>query len=74
MNYKIHSAMTIFLLLGMMVFVGVMINDLDNQITGAVIAPVCECQEDIDCDDADPSTTDICLYADDCESATCLNE
>ena len=55
-----------------MIGVAFTINNLQDSVTGASVAPVCECSENIDCDDSDPATEDICLYADDCEAATCV--
>ena len=74
MDYKIKSALTIAVLVGLMVTVGVFINNLEGAITGAVVAPVCDCVEDADCDDGNECTVDICLYPDDCEASLCVNK
>ena len=74
MHYKTKSALTIAILIGFMVSVAVVINNLEGQITGAVIAPVCECFDDVDCDDSNPATQDSCLYADNCEAAVCVHK
>ena len=74
MDYKVKSILTISVLVGFMLTVAVFINNLDESITGAVVAPVCECSVDSDCDDSDQCTEDLCLYADNCEAALCVNK
>ncbi len=73
MNYKIKSAITVSIIVAFMLGVGIMVNNLESEITGAAIAPVCECSEDADCDDNDPCTEDICLYPGSCEASTCVH-
>jgi len=73
MDYKTKSAITVGILVVFMVSVGVFINNLEGAITGAVVAPVCDCTVDADCDDGNDCTVDVCLYADDCEASLCVN-
>ena len=73
MNYKTKSIITIAVLVGFMATVAIFINNLDLNITGAVVRPVCKCIEDIDCDDNNPCTEDTCLYKENCEAAVCVN-
>jgi len=74
MDYKTKSIITIAVIIVFMVIIGVFINDLDNKITGAVIKPVCECTDDLDCDDNNPCTEDICLYPEDCKASICIHK
>lgn len=74
MDYKIKSILTVVILVGFMAAVAVFINNLESEITGAIIKPVCKCTTNSDCDDNDPCTEDICLYADNCEAAICVNK
>jgi hypothetical protein len=46
---------------------------LNKTITGSVIKEECKCKEDLDCNDLDPCTEDICLYKETCEAAVCIN-
>jgi len=73
MDYKIKSVVTIAVIVAFMASVAFVINNLESEITGAVVKPICDCLEDYDCDDNDPCTEDICLYADSCEAAICVN-
>ncbi len=73
MDYKIKSIITVVVLVAFMVGTGVFINNLEGTITGAVVAPACECSSDSDCDDRNKCTEDICLYADNCEASLCVN-
>ena len=74
MDYKTKSVLTVGVLVLFMVVVAVFINNLEGAITGAVVKPVCECDENTDCDDGDVCTEDICLYPDDCEASLCVNK
>ncbi|MBD3249213.1 hypothetical protein GF336_04150 [Candidatus Woesearchaeota archaeon] len=74
MNYKVKSAITVSVLIAFMLSVGIMINNFESEITGAAIAPVCECSEDADCDDDDRCTEDICLYPESCEASLCVHD
>ena len=74
MHYKTKSLLTIGVLVGMMLVVAVAINNLEGTVTGAVVKPICDCTEDSDCDDSNPDTEDVCLYADNCEAALCVNK
>jgi len=56
-----------------MAVVAVVINNLEGEVTGAVIKPQCKCMDDSDCNDNNPCTEDTCLYADYCEAAVCVN-
>ena len=49
MHYKTQSMITIGILVGIMVFIGIGINNLEGSITGAVIAPACDCNDNSDC-------------------------
>jgi hypothetical protein len=73
MDHKIKSILTIAILIGFMAVVAVVINNLEGEITGAVIKPQCKCADNADCNDDNPCTEDICLYADNCEAAVCIN-
>jgi hypothetical protein len=74
MHYKTKSALTIGTLVAIMIVIGVFINQMDLNITGAIVAPVCNCDEDADCDDGNPETEDICLYPESCKASTCVNK
>ena len=74
MNYKTKSLVTIAVLVVFMGMVGVFINNLEGSITGAVVVPACACSADADCNDGNSCTADICLYADECEAALCVNK
>ena len=73
MDFHIKSVITIVVLVGFMALVAIVINNLESEVTGAVIKPVCKCAEDSDCDDKDFCTEDICLYSENCEAAVCVN-
>jgi hypothetical protein len=73
MDYKVKSIITIVVLIGFMATVAIVINNLEGEITGAVVRPICKCIDNFDCNDNDPCTEDICLYADNCEAAVCVN-
>jgi hypothetical protein len=74
MDYKKKSIVTVAILVLFMVGTGVFINNLEGTITGSVVNPLCECSEDADCDDSNTCTEDVCLYADNCEAALCVNK
>ncbi len=74
MNHRIKSIITIAIIIGIMSTIAVFINNLESEITGAVIRPQCKCTANPDCDDNNPCTQDICLYADNCEAAVCVNK
>ena len=74
MHYKTQSMITISVLLLFMLAIGVMVNNVDNRITGAAVAEDCECSADSDCDDGNPCTEDFCLYADSCEASLCVHK
>ena len=74
MDYKTKSVLTVVILIGFMATVAVFINNLESEVTGAVIKPQCKCIIDSDCNDNNPCTNDICLYADNCEAAVCVNK
>ena len=69
MHYKTKSALTLAVLAAFMIGVSVFINNLEGAITGAAVGPACACGADVDCDDGNVCTEDICLYADDCAAA-----
>ena len=75
MNHKIKSTVTIVAVLFLMFGIGIMINSPGNSITGAAVLNEegCACSVDADCDDGDPCTADICLYAELCEASLCIN-
>ena len=72
MHYKTKSYLTIAVLLAFMFSIAFVINNAQNQVTGAVVAPICECNENSDCNDNNPATEDICLYPDDCQASLCV--
>jgi hypothetical protein len=72
-SYQIKSAAIIAVIVVFMVAIGYFINDFNQKITGAAVAPVCRCSEDINCYDNDPCTEDICLYKESCSAALCIN-
>lgn len=74
MHYKTQSAITIGAILVFMISIAFFINQMDINITGAVIGPVCECASDIDCDDNDPCTEDICVYPESCAASICSHK
>ena len=74
MDYKVKSVITVAVLVAFMIGVGIFINNLEGAITGAVVGPACECDEDADCVDGNPATEDICLYPDDCAASLCVNQ
>ena len=73
MHYKIQSIVTISAVLAIMVCVAVLINSVNPSMTGAVTKD-CECKSDVECDDGNSCTEDICIYADSCASAKCLHK
>ncbi len=73
MDYKTKSIITVLILVGFMATVAIIINNLESEITGAVIKPVCKCTEGSDCDDDDSCTEDTCLYKENCVAAVCIN-
>jgi len=73
MNYKTKSILNVVVLIGFMAATAFFINDMDLHITGSVVKAQCKCIEDIDCNDNNPSTEDICLYKENCEAAVCVN-
>ena len=73
MHYKTQSMITIGILVGIMLITAVAINNIEGTITGAVVTDNCDCKENIDCDDSNTCTEDICVYADTCEAALCVN-
>ncbi|MBR9691384.1 hypothetical protein GOV06_01235 [Candidatus Woesearchaeota archaeon] len=74
MDYKTKSVLTVTVLALFMIVTAVFINNLDGSITGATVKTMCNCDKDKDCDDGDACTEDICLYADNCEAALCVNK
>ena len=74
MNYKIQSLLTVGMVLTLMIVIGVYIGQMDTAITGAVVAPVCECVENSDCNDFNSATEDICVNQENCQEAYCLNK
>ncbi|MBW2981843.1 hypothetical protein KY343_03080 [Candidatus Woesearchaeota archaeon] len=74
MHHKTKSILVIVILVGFMAIVAVLVNNLEGEITGAVIKPQCRCIDNSDCDDNNPCTEDICLYADNCKAAVCIND
>lgn len=73
MHYKTQSYITIGVVLVIMVSVGIFIGSMESGPTGAV-AKECECSNNLDCDDNNPCTEDICLYPETCAAATCINK
>ena len=73
MHYKTKSIITITVVLAIMLGVAVLINSMNPNITSSV-AKGCECKSDIECDDGNSCTEDICIYADSCASAKCLHK
>ena len=65
---------TIVIIVGFMLLVAIAIINIEGNITGAVIKPVCECTQDADCDDSDQCTEDLCLYSESCEASLCVNK
>lgn len=74
MNYKTKSIINVVVMIGFMATVAFFINDLDMQVTGSVVKAQCQCMEDIDCNDGNVNTEDICLYKENCEAAVCVNK
>jgi len=74
MDHKTKSTLTLIVLIGFMTVIAFFTNNLQSKITGTVVKPVCKCTNNIDCNDQDPCTEDICLYADSCEAAICINK
>ena len=74
MHYKTQSIITILALVAIIVLVGVSIGQLEDSITGAAVTPICDCAEDVDCDDSNPNTQDICMNKDDCQNSYCINK
>ena len=73
MNYKTQSIITIGVVLVIMVSVGIFIGSMDSGPTGAVTKD-CECSNNLDCDDNNPYTEDICLYPETCKASKCINK
>ena len=74
MDYKTKSILTLLVIVIFMVVIAVFVNNLEGTITGTTVKPVCKCTEDNDCNDNNPCTEDICLYADDCLASLCINK
>ena len=64
--------MTIGIIVAIMISVGQIIGSMDNDVTGHVTK--CECESDIECDDNNPCTEDICLYPESCAASNCINK
>ena len=73
MDHRTKSILTLIVLIGIMAAVAVVINNLEGEITGAIIKPQCKCMDNADCNDDNPCTEDMCLYADNCKAAVCVN-
>ena len=71
MDYKKKSIITISLIVVIMISVGIVIN-INAGITGTTVKKS-RCVENIDCDDNNVCTEDICLYADS-PSANCVHK
>jgi len=71
MNHKIQLAITITVMISIMIGIGVLIGTVGNNLTGAAVQN-CECQTDADCNDFNPMTKGVCLYAESCTSAKCI--
>ncbi len=73
MDYKTKSIAKVIVLIGFMSIIAVFINDLDLNITGSVVRTQCKCADDIECNDNNLCTEDICLYKESCGAAVCVN-
>lgn len=73
-KHNIKSALVIAIMLVLMIGLGYFVNNLNGTITGAVVGKQCRCAENIDCDDNNLCTEDMCLYKEDCEAAVCVNK
>ena len=73
MNYKTQSIITIAVIAAIMISIGVVVGTVGNDITGAVVKEG-ECYNDADCNDNNSMTEDICLYAESCSAAKCINK
>lgn len=74
MDYKVKSIITISVVVLFMIFIAVMINNLNGEITGAAIGAQCKCAQDSDCNDNNQCTKDVCLYPEKCSTASCAHE
>ncbi len=74
MDYKTQQYVVLALVLGLMVGVGAMVNKMQVSITGAAVTPICECSSNLDCDDSNICTKDLCLYPETCEASLCTYE
>lgn len=73
MNFRTRSLIAVAILLGMMIVIALVVNNVD---TGGLTSRVvqCECKEDADCDDGDACTEDMCLYPENCAASRCVNK
>ena len=74
MDHKLKTIVVLAVLLVFTVTAAIIIGTTQNTITGAVVNHPCECTSDADCNDNNPKTTDVCLYADSCIDSICLNK
>lgn len=72
MHYKTKSIITVLVLIGIMLVIGLVIRNVDTNITGAAVQQ-CECANDIECNDYNACTEDKCLYPESCAASRCIN-
>jgi len=73
-KHTLKSALVIVIMVGLMIGIGYFVNNLNNTITGAVVGRQCRCAENLDCDDDNLCTEDVCLYKENCEASVCVNK
>ena len=72
MNHKTRSILTVSVIFALMISTGILIGLSDTSMTGAAVKE-CRCTQDSDCNDNNPYTEDICLYAESCAASKCIN-
>jgi hypothetical protein len=72
MHHKTQSIVTIGIVLAIMFSVAILINSMEGP-TGAVVKD-CECQNNLECNDNNPCTEDLCLYPESCAASKCINK
>jgi hypothetical protein len=74
MDHRTKSLITVSVLVFIMLAIAFFINNMQGQITGAVVQEECACASDADCTDNNQCTQDLCLYKDVCKAALCVHK
>ena len=74
MGHKLKSLLTLGVIFIFMITIAFFVNHYGSNITGATVIDGCSCFEDMDCNDGNFCTEDICLYPNNCEASICINK